>query len=102
MPLKLEQRLWRLAQRAASVLYLDFTPDCSRLVHELIAAGVEQMEFEHVAERKDKIEKAEQNLERFVRKMAEESLRLGRLPKLDEQTFKAALKLCPLWPFCWE
>ncbi len=95
----IEARLFAHAQYRASELGFVFAPDCFELVRNLARRGAEQMGAEGALDDAKAIALAEENFSKFILAMVDEANLLG-YAELHENTFGAAMSLCPLWPFC--
>ncbi len=94
----IKRRLIARAQlRAANY---GFSSTCEQYIKQYIEQGIYELDSSGVLNDFDRINQAENNLDKFVDEMIEEAVARGD-DQLGENTFYAAKnRLCPLWPFC--
>lgn len=95
----LHTRLWSTAESAATSHGFDISGDATDLIREFINHGVQRMLRDGVAEDEEMINLAQSNLNRFIERMAARATAV-RATELQPAAFEAALRLCPIWPFC--
>ena len=99
-----ENRLWATAVQLAGETGMEYTVPCSRNVHDLLAAGVKDMQRENRMSEED-FDQADASLSRLVSEMIRVTGQLGASAlsggkiKIREGALVQAKELCPLWPF---
>ena len=93
-----QRRLWARAQlRAAD---FGFAPGCENDVKNLTTNAANTLANEGYLSDPERLNIAEQNIERFIKEVIDEARRKG-YDQLHEDTFAfARARLCPLWPLC--
>jgi hypothetical protein len=86
--------LWTTVEQLARAAGLGIAPACEQLLRPFVDQGDQR-----VPDGSPQRPEAEANLERFIRAMIEDARAKG-YNELHEDTFSAALTLCPLFPFC--
>ncbi|HAO99163.1 MAG TPA: hypothetical protein DCQ83_03880 [Fibrobacteres bacterium] len=100
----LENRLWVTAVQQARMVGMEYSVPCSRNVHDLIAAGINNMRRQGRVSETD-LETADSNLSRLISSMISTTRDLGtgaisgEKTKIREGALVQAKELCPLWPF---
>lgn len=97
----LKDRLKRLAEDEARTLGLSLSAPCWSLLERMLADGVQRMDRDQSAGRRDKVQRAADNVCLFVKQLAIQAKERVSFPVADEGAFiKAQIEGCPLWPFC--
>ena len=74
---------------------------CDGMMHRFVNFGVERLLLANAATQPDRVNMAEESVERFIDCMKKHAERNGTHPGIDEKTFEAAKReSCPIWPFC--
>ena len=91
--------LWTVVDEVANAQSVDIAPGCEQYLRDFIEEGVKKLILEGFKFNSDRINLAKDNLRHFMTIMVVVAKKEGE-NVLHENTYFAAIKLCPFWPFC--